>query len=345
MKRRRFFTASTALLAGGMLPIGRDRATADYGWQGRVMDRVIPERLRSGDTVAFVAPAGRLYDMDALKRMKKVMEEFGFNVRFGRHVRNRHGYFAGRDEERADDINRFFKDPDIRAIIAVRGGWGTARILPMLDFESLAENPKILCGFSDITALQMAVRQQTGLVTYHGPNGTSDWTSFTRRSFRKTLMEGLYNELIDIPVRSRYRLRTIRPGKARGYLLGGNLTLLVSLAGTPYEPDLDGSILFLEDIGEQIYRVDRMLTQMRLAGMLDGVRGVVFGRCSDCEKGPGASLTLEQVLKEHFTRSDCPIFYGAMISHEPDNLTLPQGVKAEMDADEGTLILLESPVA
>jgi muramoyltetrapeptide carboxypeptidase len=337
MERRTFIKQSGTILGGALVPGYVRKSTRDHA-------RLRPAALKPGDRVAFAAPAGRLYDMTDLDRMEKVMNEMGLEVVFGEHVRSRHGYFAGKDHERAEDLNRFFADPDIQAIIAVRGGWGCNRILPLLDYESLSSHPKIICGFSDITSLHLAIWSQIRMITYHGPNGTSDWTDFTRNWFKRTLFDGDWGIDIRIPDHQRYHFRTLIPGMAEGMLLGGNLTLVTSLVGTPYFPDKDRYILFLEDIGEEVYRIDRLLTQLKLAGLFDRLDGLIFGLCSNCKMGPGASLTLDQMLHEQLDSHGIPAFYGAAISHEPDNLTIPQGVKAQMDADKGTLRLMESPV-
>jgi muramoyltetrapeptide carboxypeptidase len=299
-----------------------------------------PNRLIEGDTVALTAPAGIVYDDSEFDRMKNVLESMGLNVVFGEYVRERYGYFAGTDHQRARDLNRFFANPDIKAIIAVRGGWGTARILPLLDFEMIRENPKIYCGFSDNTTLHLALLKYCGLTSFHGPNGTSEWTGLTIDNFRSVLMKAEEAEF-----RSNSEVTTLIPGIVDGRLVGGNLSILATSLGTPYQPDTDGAILFTEDIGEEPYKVDRILTHMKEAGLLDGIRGFIFGRCTNC-RGPSSSqFSLREVLLHHLRPLGVPAVMGADIGHDVDNFTVPLGVQARLDADLGFFRLREPAVA
>lgn len=341
MNRKNFLFQAGALLSGGLLI--RPSASGSPLSRADSLPLLKPPRLKEGDTIGMIAPAGIVYDEEQYKRMKSVLEELGFRVRFAPHVRNRHGYLAGRDEERAEDLNRFFADPEIRGIITVRGGWGSNRILSLVDYSLIRDNPKFFCGFSDITSLHLAIHRKTGLVTFHGPNGTSDWTIFTQEQFHG-MATGSHSLMLVNPPVEKADIRTIRPGRATGPLLGGNLTLVTSLIGSEYLPSMDGAILFLEDIGEEIYRVDRMFSQLELSGILGRLGGVVFGRCTDCKvSNPG--FTLDDVLKRYLDPLGIPAFTGSMISHEPNIFTLPVGVNAEMDAEKGTLRLLEAPVS
>jgi muramoyltetrapeptide carboxypeptidase len=229
------------------------------------------------------------------------------------------------------------------------GGWGSARVLPHLDYDLIRANPKAIAGFSDVTALLNGVHARTGLVTFHGPHPR---VKVSADYFRRVLFDG---ELVtfrnpseiadDELVQTRERYATIHPGKARGRLLGGNLAVLSAIVGSRFMPDLDGAILFLEDVREAVYRVDRMMTQLRLAGLLDGLAGFVFGRCTDCDPGTSyGSLTLEEVLDDHIKPLAIPAYRGAMIGHIKRQFTLPLGVEAEIDADTGSLRLLEPAV-
>jgi len=272
--------------------------------------------------------------------------------RLGAHLRDRHGYLAGRDEDRAADINAFAADPSVKAILAVRGGWGCARLLPYLDWDALRDRPRVLAGYSDITALHSGLQAMTGIVSFHAPTVLSAWPPFSVDHFRRVVFEGETPLMRNPPhdpkdslINRETRTRTITPGRAEGRLLGGNLTVLTALIGSPYVPSLDGAILFLEDVNEEIYRVDRMLTQLGLAGLLDGIRGFVFGTCSNCEPGVGyGSLTLEEVLDEHVRPRAVPAYQGAMIGHQARQFTLPLGVRFEIDAEAGTLRMLEPAV-
>jgi len=303
-------------------------------------DKLIrPRKLEPGDTIALTAPAGIVLDESDFSRMKEVLESFGLNVIFGEFVRRRHGYFSGTDNQRAKDLNRFFSDPGVDAILAVRGGWGSSRILPFLDFEIIKNNPKIFCGFSDITTLHLAFLKHCGLVTFHGPNGASDWTDLTKRSFKAVLMDGEAAVF-----KSKSRVKTIVPGVAEGPLIGGNLTIFTTSLGTSYQPVTRGSILFLEDISEPAYKIDRMLTHMKAAGVLDGISGFVFGRCTNCPKPSSPGFSIEAVIRQHIEPLGIPAVTGVDIGHDPDNFTIPLGIGAKLDAGSGEIELTEPGV-
>ena len=311
-----------------------------------------PPRLKAGSTVGLVAPAGVVPDSFDVQLAQEAMAALGLKTKRGRHVMSRHGYFAGRDEDRAADLMGMFADPDVDGIVALRGGWGAARLLGDLDFDVIRRNPKVLVGFSDITTLLLAVYARTGLVTFHGPDGLSTWSRFTAEGFRRVLIGGaavtMQNPTRDDDglIQKENRIRTITPGRARGRLVGGNLTILTSLLGTPYLPSFEGHILFVEDIGEGIYRVDRMLTQLRLAGVLEQLAGFVFGQCTRCDPDSDyGSFTLAEVIDDHISPLGIPAWQGAMIGHIRDKLTVPLGVEAEIDAGAGTITLLEPAVA
>lgn len=310
-----------------------------------------PPRLRTGQTVGLVNPSGATYLEDDLVLAEERLRALELRPVRGAHVLDRHGYLAGADRDRASDLNRMFADPGIDAVLAVRGGWGAARILPLLEFDTIASNPKVFMGYSDVTALLLAIHARTGLVTFHGPVGISPWNEFTLRWIREILFEGgtptLENPAPpeDDLVRTRHRVWTITPGTARGRLLGGNLTVLTTILGSGYLPEWEGSVLFVEDVGEEIYRVDRMLTQLSLAGILEAVEGVVFGHCSGCDPGSGyGSLTLPEVLEHHLGGLGVPAWRGATIGHIEPKWTLPLGVEAEIDAAAGTVRILEPGV-
>ena len=309
---------------------------------------VKPPRLRRGDKVGLVSPATAAFERAPEEIRKAALESLGLEVEFGPHYFDRFGYFGGEDEARASDINGFFADPDIRMIFA-RGGWGSARVLPLLDYELIAANPKILLGYSDATALITGVHAQTGLVTFHGP---SPLDRFSAGHFERVIMRGDAYRMEnptdvddDKLVQTEDRLQTITGGRASGPLYGGNLTVLTNIMASPYLPDFNGAILFLEDVNEAVYRVDRMMTELALAGVLDRIAGFVFGRCTEC--GPGnnfGSLTLEDVLQQHVAPLGIPAFNGSMIGHIDRQFTLPLGVEFEIDADAGTIRLLEPAV-
>ena len=312
-----------------------------------------PPRLRAGDVVGLVEPAGIVADEFDLALVLEAVRAMGLVPRAAPHLLARHGYLAGTDEERAADLNAMYADRQVCAVFAVRGGWGSARILPYLKWGAIRANPKLLVGFSDITALHLAFAAKAGFTTIHGPNGGSGWGTLSWDSFRSLAFEG-GTPLYSTPAGTEHRLvqragriRTFRPGKASGPLIGGNLTVLSALVGTPYMPSFDGAILFLEDTDEAEYRIDRMLTQLSLAGLLRRVSGVVFGQCTDCRSsGPSlGNFTLPQVLKHHLAPLGVPAFQGAQIGHIADQYSMPIGVPAEIDAEAGTIRILEPAVA
>ncbi len=313
---------------------------------------VKPPRLRPGDTVGLIEPAGFTDDSFDLDVVKETIVAMGLKPKAAPHLGGRYGYLAGTDKDRAADVNAMFADPQVRAIFAVRGGWGCARILPLLDFAMIRRNPKLLVGFSDITALHLAIAAKAGFVTIHGPVAASGWNRFSWDAFRAVAFDGATPTLSpplgqeDRLAQRAGRIRTFRPGLARGRLIGGNLSVLAALIGTPYVPAFTGAILFLEDISEQPYSIDRMLTQLALAGVLGKVAGVAFGQCTDC--GPsGASyggFTLSVVLQQHLEPLGVPAFQGGQFGHVANQYSLPMGVMAEMDAGAGTIRLLEAAV-
>jgi muramoyltetrapeptide carboxypeptidase len=312
-----------------------------------------PPRLREGDRVGLVQPAGFTDDPFDLGAVEDTIRAMGLVPRPARHLGERYGYLAGSDAARAADVNAMYADPEIKAVFAVRGGWGCARILPYLDFQTIRANPKLLIGFSDITALHLAFASQAHVATIHGPNASSAWGKASWEPFRALAFDGampLYRNPVaneDRLVQRAWRTRAIRGGKARGRLLGGNLSVLSALVGTAYLPDFDGALLFLEDTSEGEYRIDRMLTQLALAGVLRKLSGVVFGQCTNC-RSPGPAyggFTLSEVLQQHFEPLGIPAFQGAMFGHIADQFSLPVGIEAEIDADAGTIQITESAVA
>lgn len=312
-----------------------------------------PPRLRLGDTIGLIEPATASDETFQLTLVEEAVVAMGLKPKRGASVLGRHGYLANTDEKRAADVNAMFADPEVRAIMAVRGGWGSARLLPYLDWDLIRANPKLVIGFSDITALHLAIAAQAGFATIHGPNGGSAWGKGSLDHFRAIAFDGATPTLVnpaaeeDRLVQRRWRTQPITQGKARGRLLGGNLTVLTALAGTPYLPDFKGAILFLEDVDEAEYRIDRMLTQLGQAGVLGGLAGAVFGQCTNCvgsSSGNYGGFTLTDVLRHHLGRLGVPAYQGAWFGHIADQFSLPVGVMAEIDADAGTIRMLEAAV-
>ena len=332
--RRRFIAA---VAASGFAP--------RLAWSN---EAIRPQRLRPGDRVGLVRPATAVGDTMDIEIMADALDTLGFDVVAGDNYFARHGYLGGTDEQRAADINAFFADDTIRMIVA-SGGWGGARLLPRIDYEAIRRDPKVFLGYSDVTSLLTAIYAKTGLVTFHAPaplnNYSADW-------FRRVVMEGERVTMRnpddvteDTLVQTENRIRTIQSGKATGRMLGGNLTVLTTIIGSEYLPDFSDAILFVEDVNEQIYRIDRMLTQLSLAGILGRIAGFVFGRCTECDPGENyGALTLEQVIREHIEPLGIPAYQGAMIGHIKQQFTVPIGSECEIDADAGTIRMLEAAV-
>jgi muramoyltetrapeptide carboxypeptidase len=312
---------------------------------------VRPPRLRAGDTAILVSPATATAESIDIDVARETLESLGLKVRLADHLRDRRGYLAGADRDRAADLNHAFADPDVQAVVAIRGGWGSARLLPHLDYDAIGSHPKVLLGYSDITALHMAISSRTGLVTFHGPVGASGWNALTAGYVKRVLFDAEAvtfensKEVGDALVQTDFRTQTITPGVARGRLLGGNLTVLTAILGSPYVPDFTGSILFLEDVSEDLYRIDRMMTALSLAGVLGKIRGFVFGYCTECKPGEGfGSLTLEEILDDHVKPLGIPAWRGAMIGHRHPQFTLGEGIDVEVDASRASIRMRQAAV-
>ena len=307
-----------------------------------------PPRLRLGDTVGLVAPASAVSERQIANALFTV-RGMGLVPKLGDHVADTSGYLAGTDAARASDLDAMFADPQVRAIFAIRGGWGSARILPLLDWTNIRRNPKLLIGYSDLTALHLAIAERAGFMTLHAPNAASSWPEHSWNSLWRLAFTGetpVLGGIAQEPDRPAPTGRTITSGIARGRLLGGNLTVLTALMGTPWLPNFDGAVLFLEDIAEAEYRIDRMLQQLALAGVLGQLAGVVFGRCSACATTDPdyAGFSLDEVLDTHLAPLGIPAFVGANIGHLGNQLSLPHGGAVEIDADARTIRLLEPMV-
>lgn len=312
-----------------------------------------PARLQRGMTVGLVTPASNVWEDEDIHFAIDVVKSLGFRVKEAQHLYQRSQYLAGPDLARARDINAMFADSSVDAVFCLRGGYGTPRILPMLDYDTIGKNPKVLLGYSDITALLNAISQRSNMVTFHGPIAAQNFTDYTLGEFSKVLVRG------ESPVRigqappfeggpgraeRENRLTVFRGGRARGRLVGGNLSLVCSLLGTPFEPDFRDKILFLEDVGEAPYRIDRMLTQLWLAGKLDQVAGIVFGKFTDAETSEN-TFSVEHVLRERCGGLEVPVVRGLMIGHVEDQTVVPVGALAELDGDSGALRVIEAVVS
>ncbi|MEL6613330.1 MAG: LD-carboxypeptidase, partial [Bacteroidota bacterium] len=345
LSRRRFL--GSAALAGAALSVPTAAATP-LAPVARPLDAVKPKRLREGDTIALISPAGIVRESQ-VERAQNRLGALGLNAVVGEHALARYGYLAGTDTQRAADVNAAFADPQVDGILALRGGWGCARMLPYVDWSIIRDNPKALIGYSDLTSLLLAIYARTGLIGFHGPTGISNFSPFTVASLRAAAFQTKPTPLAPNTAligEETMQPETIRPGTARGRLVGGNLSVLAALAGTPWLPSFEGHILFLEDIGEDVYRVDRMMTQIAQAGLLDGLTGFVFGSCRGCGNDVDSvgTFTFEEIVRQHIEPLGIPAILGAPIGHITDKLTMPIGAMAELNASTGEISLTEAAV-
>jgi muramoyltetrapeptide carboxypeptidase len=342
MNTRRNFLKASGLLTASALLIPE---SAFAGTTVTAVTKIKPPALKPGDTVAITSPAGAVWDDKQVEIFSEILRSFGFKVIHGKTLKEKFGYFAGSDELRANELNELFADKTVKGIFCMKGGWGCARILDKIGYNIIQNNPKVLIGFSDITALLLAITAKTGLVTFHGPVGNSGWNDFTKSVFMNVAMTPKACEFPVNPLTEEKPV-TIFKGKASGELVGGNLTVLSALIGSNYLPDWKNKILFLEEAKEEPYSIDRMLTQLKLSGVLDSISGFVFGKCAKCEaEEPLKAFTFHEVILQHILPLGIPAFYGAMIGHIENKLTIPLGIQASMDAESGKIELLENAVA
>lgn len=313
-----------------------------------------PPALKQGSTIGIVAPASGV-DGGDVSGAVATLKRIGFNVKTGQHLSKGFGYLAATDEKRAAEFMKFIRDPEVDCVMAVRGGYGVMRILPMLNFDEIRANPKVIIGYSDITALVNSVYLKSGLIGFHGPVATSSFDPYSLDSFRRVVMAanpaGEFSESTEFHGSrfSEAQASTVVPGKAQGRLVGGNLSIVSDMMGTPYEVPMEGNILFLEEVAEEPYRVDRMLTQLRLSGKLEKCAGVAFGRFTKCEAPRRGgefqvSLSLEQVIRGALEPLKIPTVYGLSIGHITAKLTVPVGALATLDADAKTITINEAAV-
>lgn len=289
---------------------------------------IVPPRLVSGDTIGIAAPASP-FDTKLFEAGLAVLKQMGFQVNVPEAVFEKTGYLAGLDPVRARVLNRLFADPKIKGIVCARGGFGSMKILPFLDYDTIRANPKAFIGFSDISAVLSVLEAKCDLVTFHGPVMTTLGRS--SQKMKSSFLAALTSDqLIEISAVDGF---CIQPGVAVGPVSGGNLATLCHLVGTPFEPVFNGKILLLEDCGEDCYRIDRMLTQMKLAGCFRKIAGVALGSFQDC----GDSKNVNEVIREIFKEDEIPIMTGFEVGHGDRNMTIPFGVEAVLDTTEGSL--------
>ncbi len=307
------------------------------------MRTIKPKALRKGDLVGICAPAGCVSEPGEVMEFSDVLRDLGFRVKKGKNIGSRFGYFSAPDESRAAEFMEMIGDPEVKGIFFIRGGWGCARILPFIDFEVIRNNPKVIMGFSDLSTLLNAITHKTGLITFHGPNGNASWNSRTMEYFHSLMVHGethtFQNRTEDL------KIRTVQGGVAEGELFGGNLTVISSLIGSDNLPDWTNKILFLEDLKEEPYRIDRMLTQLKMAGVFNQVNGIVLGAFRDCiAEEPDRAFTIDEVFDQHFKGLNKPVYANAQFGHVVNKFVLPVGTKVRINADKGTIQMLEGGV-
>lgn len=347
--RRRFGGALAAAALATALPA---QAAGVHRRRNSSMTLIKPPRLREGDLIGLIAPSGHTSDESIAKAVARI-ESLGFKVALGNHLREVHGNYAGTVEQRLADLHAMFANPEIKALWCIRGGSGAISLLAHIDYRLIRANPKILLGYSDITALHLALLRHAGLVTFHGPVASSTPSNYTTEHMLAVLMDPAPRYTIPMAMENarraseepHYAIRTVHAGTASGRLIGGNLSMVAALAGTPYAADFTDSLLYIEEVNEAPYRIDRWMTQLDLAVGFNKAAGVIIGICDNC--GPGqedVSLTLDETLDVHLQPLTIPAVTGYSIGHIRNQFTLPVGVRATLDTGRQTITLLEAAV-
>lgn len=312
------------------------------------MKTIKPKKLLQNDLIGIISPASTPNNLDAIQNGVNYLEKLGYRTKIGKNVGKKHGYLAGTDKERLDDFHEMFADKEVKAIFCVRGGYGSGRLLENIDFNIVKKNPKIFVGYSDITALQLSIFNKTGLVTFAGPMVASDFSGeineFAEENFWKVLTSSKKIGKLHNPRNEKFFV--LNSGRAEGKILGGNLSLLISIMGTEYFPDFKNSILLIEEIGEEPYRVDRMLNQIKLAKIFKNVKGIILGRFVDCyeKKSEENHITLNEVIENYFAKLKIPVIYSFNHGHIKENLTIPFGVNCILNATRSFVEIPESAV-
>ncbi|GLR15421.1 S66 peptidase family protein [Portibacter lacus] len=335
---RRNFNASILAAAAAYKFITVD----DFGKK-----KILPPRLNPGDLIGIISPAGVLTEEKIQTSIDKAIS-YGFRVKEGKYLRKKFGYLAGKDEQRLEDFHSMYSDPEVKGIWCARGGYGCTRILDKIDFRLIKKNPKVLIGYSDITALLNAIYQRTGIVGFHGPLGASEDNTFSRTILRDLTMNVEKRVTIEpfYPVDTSYDdVKSIIPGQATGIAVGGNLSLIAAMVGTPYEIKFKDKIVFIEDVGEEPYRIDRMLTQVVESSDIARARGIVLGQFSGCNPdNPERSLSLMQVLEDRLKSLNIPCVYGLNFGHVAHNFTIPIGANVNVDFRTGKILVPDQTV-
>ena len=359
MNRKKFITSlSAASVGAAVLPfstLAQPSRSEGGDLEGFFKDEpavIKPPRLNAGDKLALVAP-GSYISKEELQDSIKNLNQLGFETTYSEKILLQSGYFAGTDKDRAEDLMEKFSDKSVNGIVCARGGYGCSRILPLLDYDVIRSNPKVLIGYSDITALLYGIYQKSGLISFHGPVSTSTFNDYSVDNFKIVLMNpertSLFQNSTSGDDENVYGVTSIVKGKGKGRLVGGNLSIMVSLIGTEFDVDYSNKIIFIEEIGEEPYRIDRMLTQLIQAEKFYNAAGIMMGIFRKCEVKKESDLTaksftLMEVLKDRLGSLKMPVVYGMSFGHVKDKFTIPFGALAELDADKQTFTLLERAV-
>lgn len=305
---------------------------------------MVGERLKKGATIGIVAPAS-CTTYEKVLEAKKNIEKMGYNVVLGECAQKKWYSYAGTDEERAREINNFFRDKNIDAIMCMRGGYGCNRLIELIDFQVIRENPKIFIGYSDITTLHVGINEKAGLITFHGPMAVSNFTNNYNEDTYKNFLEILTESVEKREIKNFSKdLEVLRKGRAKGKLVGGNLATLIATLGTEYDLDYRGKILFLEEIGEKTYKIDRFLNQLKKHGVFEKVEGIVLGDFKNCPPDSDRDMSLLEVFYDYFKDYEKPVLYNLESGHSEPMLTLPLGAMCELDGESKKITILEPVV-
>ena len=306
---------------------------------------MLGKKLKKGDTIGIIAPAS-CTTYEKVLEAKKNIEDMGYKVILGECTKKQWYSYAGTDEERAEEINSFFADKSIDAIICMRGGYGSNRLIELLDFEVIKRNPKIFVGYSDITTLHIALNEKANLITFHGPMAVSNFTGNYNRDTYENFIEMLSNSKYEQSIKNITKeLKVLNEGRAKGKLVGGNLATLIATLGTEYDLDYNGKILFLEEIGEKTYKIDRFLNQLKKHGVFEKIEGLVLGDFKNCIQDSEKDMTLLEVFQNYFKELKKPVIYNFESGHSEPMLTLPLGAICEIDTYNKELKVLERVVS
>lgn len=350
MLTRKEFIKSTGLLtAAAIVPTMTAISQNNKKDKKNTTEKIKPKRLEKGNTIGLITPAGVITE-EQLKETIEKIEKLGFKTYYLPSVLSQFGYFAGTDQERVDEIMHMFTNKEVDGIWCVRGGYGGIRMLDILNYKLIQENPKVLIGYSDVTALLNSIYERTGLVTFHGPVGISTFNDFSIDSLEKVIFKPKsrykypYLREENTEENHEYDLYTIKEGKAEGQLIGGNLSVLASMTGSEYEVDFKDKIVFIEDIDEKVYSVDRWFTILLNGTNLKDAAGIVLGAFDNCSKNDEPTFTLKEIINQLLKPLNIPISYGLSFGHIANKFTIPVGIKVKFDAGKNTLQLMEKAV-